>query len=433
MKKFKTSTGSGADIFTAKNIEFKEFKLANGLKCIFYRDDKNPIVNVTVGYKVGSKDEENGKKGIAHLFEHLMFQGSDNVKKNEHFEFVMKSGGVCNAFTSNDITVYFDRMPANNLEMALWLESDRMNSLDISEENLSNQKNVVIEEKKQHDENSPYGSTHEKIFKNLFRGSGYETAVIGEIDDINSFTLKEAKEFHYKYYSPQNSVLIISGDFEYEYAEKLIDKYFAGIRKDGVTERKINTVKELPEDTDVIVKDNVQLSALNLCWQTPKLGSDEFYPFEYFIQIIANKKSSRLYKKLVYEKKLLKSVRAVNYGFEDSGLLILNSLINPGTDPETIKKEILLSIEELAAKGCDPEEFNKVRNQIEFENTAKHLSIQTISLDTVFNYLYFKNVSRINTDVDKYLSVTNDDVISIINKYILGKHKLSLLYLPKDK
>ncbi|MEO8666772.1 MAG: pitrilysin family protein, partial [Ignavibacteria bacterium] len=231
MKRYKTATGSNTDLLTPqKSIDFREFDLPNGLHCILYKDNKNPIVNVTVGYKVGSKDEDENKKGIAHLFEHMMFQGSDNIQKNEHFKYVMKSGGICNAFTMQDVTVYYDLMPSNNLEMSLWLESERMNSLNISEDNLLNQKNVVIEEKKQVHDNAPYGTTFKNVFANVFRGSGYESAIIGEIEDIQSFSVKEATDFHNSYYSPENSVLIVAGDIDYDTAEKLIRKYFADIK-----------------------------------------------------------------------------------------------------------------------------------------------------------------------------------------------------------
>jgi len=432
LKKFKSSTGSNMDIIvSAKKIDFKEYDLPNGLHCILYKDNKNPVVNVTVGYKVGSKDEEADKKGIAHLFEHLMFQGSANVPKNEHFNHVMKSGGVCNAFTMNDATVYYDMMPANNLETALWLESDRMNSLDLTEENLTNQKNVVIEEKKQVFDNAPYGTTVQNIFKNVFQGSGYETSVIGEAEDIRSFTVNEALNFHNSYYSPGNSVLLVSGDFEYPDAEKLISKYFGGIKKDSVIDRKKNNIKELDKDIELEVYDNVQLPVLNLCYQIPKAGAPETYAFEYLTEVLANNKSSRLYKKLVYEKQLVKSITAGKYILEDKGILIISAMLNPGVSAEEIKNEIFSAIKELGEYGCTDDEFQMIKNQIEFQNTFKYLKVQKISIETIFNYLYFKDISRINDEIRKYLSVTKQDVINIVDKYMIKRNKLILTYLPK--
>ncbi|MBK8550586.1 MAG: insulinase family protein [Ignavibacteria bacterium] len=432
MKKYKTSLGSNTDaLLSGKKIDFKEYKLSNGLHCILYKDNINPIVNVTVGYKVGSKDEDVNKKGIAHLFEHMMFQGSDNIKKNEHFQYVMKSGGVCNAFTMNDATVYYEMMPANNLEIALWLESDRMNSLNISEENLTNQKNVVIEEKKQVYENAPYGSSFHNIFKNVFSGSNYESPVIGFTDDINSFTVEEAMNFHDTYYSPKNAVLMISGDINYTDAENLINKYFGNIEKNKDISRKENHIKEMKKDVELEVHDNVQLPVLNICFQTPKSGEKGNYAMEYLTEIIANNKSSRLYKKLVYEKQLVKYIKAFKYSLEDSGILIIKAMINPGANVGEIKNEIFQSINDLRENGLSDEEFQKIKNQIEFENTVKYLKIQNISVETIFNYLYFKNTGRINDEIQRYLSVTKQDVINAVNDYVLSKNKLVLTYLPK--
>ncbi len=430
MKKFKSSTGSSPEIFVSgKILDFTEFKLQNGLHCILFKDNRNPIVNVSVGYKVGSKDEDQNKRGIAHLFEHLMFQGSDNIKKNEHFKYVMKSGGLCNAFTMHDATIYYEMMPANQLEMAFWLESDRMNSLNLSEENLANQKNVVIEEKKQVNDNAPYGSSFHKIFKNVFAGSNYESAVIGEIDDINSFTLSEAHNFHNTYYSPGNAMLMIAGDFDYDSVEFLINKYFGNIKKDAEIIRKKNLIKDMETDIEAEVADNVQLPVLNICYQIPKSGEKDNYTIDYITEIIANNKSSRLYKTLVYEKQLVKSIKALKYSLEDGGILIIKTMINPGTDIELVKDEIFSALNELGNNGCTDEEFQKIKNQIEFEHTIKYLKIQNISIETIFNYLYFKNSGRINDEIQRYLSISKQDVINAVNKYILNKNKLILTYL----
>lgn len=432
MKKYKTSIGSNTDILIpGQKIDFREYDLDNGLHCVLYRDNRNPIVNVTVGYKVGSKDEEANKKGLAHLFEHLMFQGSENIPKNEHFQHVMKSGGVCNAFTMTDATVYYDMMPSGNLETALWLESDRMNSLNLTEENLENQKSVVIEEKKQVFDNAPYGTSMENIFANIFPGSGYETTTIGKTEDIKSFTVKDAVDFHNVYYSPHNSVLLISGDFEYATAENLIRKYFSGIKKDFIINRKKNVVKELQKDIELEVRDNVQLPVLNICYQTPESGNIADYALEYFMEVIANNKSSRLYRKLVYEKQLVKSINAVKFAMEDKGIMMISAMINPGVSVDEIREEIFFAVKDLAENGCTDKEFQMIKNQIEFQHTFKYLKIQNISVESIFNYLYFKNVSRINDEIRKYLSVTKQDVIKAVNDFMINKNKLILTYLPK--
>ncbi|HMQ70396.1 MAG TPA: pitrilysin family protein [Ignavibacteria bacterium] len=433
MKRFKSSTDeTSSQVNSSQKIELKEFRLPNGLQCYMFKDNFNPIINLSIGYKVGSKDETPSKRGLAHFFEHMMFQGSENVKKNEHFEYVMKSGGVCNAFTMYDGTVYYDVMPSNNLETALWLESDRMNSLNISEENMANQKSVVIEEKKQVTENVPYGTTNKNIFKLVFKDSGYEIPIIGEEDDINSFTVEEAKEFHGKYYSPGNAVLIVSGDIEYDNAEKLITKYFSGISKENNFKREKNVISEMTEDISMEVFENVKLPVLNLCYQIPGSGSKENYPLDYLVEIMASGKSSRLYKKLVYDQKLVKSIRIYPLTLQDAGVLIIKAMINPGSDIELVENEIYKELGLFASTGITDEEFEKVRNMIEFQFTIKHQKIDNIALESIINYLYHKDVNRINHEVENYLAVTKQDVQKSVENFILNKKRLKLTYLPEE-
>lgn len=422
---------SAGDIHNPE-ILFTEFDLPNNLHCILHNDSRIPVVNLFVAYDVGSKDEEQGKKGIAHLFEHLMFQGSENIKKNEHFGHILKSGGSCNAFTMQDATVYFDFMPSCNLDKALWLESDRMNSLDLTEENLENQKNVVIEEKKQRFENTPYGSLLPMVFENVFKDSNYESFTIGETEDIRSFSVREAVDFHRKYYSPGNAVLVLSGDFDPAKAETKIRKYFSGINKENHIIKKVNNISVIKEDADFTVCDNVQLPLLCIAWQLPGAGSEEDYRMEYFSEILANNKSSRLYRKLVYEQKLLKSVNADKIVLKDAGILMIHAELFPDSNIETAKKEIFNEINEIAVNGFTDYEFETIKNQIEFENTAKYLKLFQISLNAVFNYLNFKNISRINDEINKYLSVRKEDVVRSVNEYIINKKRISFLYLPKN-
>ncbi len=418
--------------FDESKIEFREFDLQNGLHCILSKDARNPIVNVIVGYQVGSKDEKVNKKGISHLFEHMMFQGSANIGKTEHFTYVNKAGGNCNAFTMNDATVYYDLMPSSELEMALWLESDRMNGINITEENLSNQKKVVIEEKMQSYDNAPYGTMYYNIMRNVFKDSKYESSVIGEVDDINSFTVNEAKKFHNEYYSPSNSVLIIAGDIDYDDATEKIHKYFSDITKNGNPEREANIVCPMKSNVELTLNDNVQLPLLNICWQIPKAGSFESYCFEYFLDMLANNRSSRLYQRLVYEKKLLKSIGGIKHDLQDAGVLMFRAMINPGVSPDEIRDEILKEIKNFAQNGCSEKEFQMIRNQIEFDNYSKYLTLQTLSLETVINYLYFRNVKRIYDEVDRYLSVQMKDIVNAVADYINDKNKLTLTYLPKN-
>lgn len=413
-------------------IKFEEFTLDNGLHCIMHKDNSNPIASVTVGYKVGSKDEKKGIHGIAHLFEHMMFQGSGNIKKNEHFGHVLKSGGSCNAFTMQDATVYFDTLPSNSLEIGLWLESDRMNSLNITFENLENQKSVVLEEKKQVFDNAPYGNMFNHIFRNLFPGSGYEHSVIGTEEDIRSFSVEGGINFHRTFYSPCNAVLVVAGDIDYSTTEKLVRKYFGGLRKNCDIPRRTNVI--VPVERNIVEDhfDNIQLPAINICYQVPPAGSHEEYALEYFADIMANSESSRLYKKFVYEEKLVRSLSIMNYPLEDKGALIIRAYVNPGIDINLVREKIMSEVNLFANESCTDMEFDKVRNGLEFGSTAKHLKVQNIAIETVFNQLNFDDAMRINEETDRYLSVKRNEVSEVIKKYVVDANSVVINYLPAN-
>lgn len=412
-------------------IDFVEFKLGNGLQCILHRDTLKPIVNITVGYKVGSRDEALEKKGVAHLFEHLMFQGSKNIKKGGHFDYVQRAGGYCNAFTNQDMTVYYETLPSNHLPTGLWLEADRMSEIDLSEENLQNQKNVVIQEKLQNYDNAPYGMALINILKILYKNSSYETATIGNESDINSFLKSEAEAFHFKYYSPANSAIVISGDIDYSETLHLIEKYFGKIHKSTSVEREIKLPEIFSEDRRLKIYDNIKLPVLYFCYPIPEVGSKEDYTFEYFASIIANDKSSRLYRNLVYDRKIVKSVNAIKYQFQHAGIFIISAVAFPGSDLDYIEKEIINEIEDFVRDGIKDKEYQKIKNKLDFGFNAKLSTLQNINMDLFSNWFFFNDAGRVNHNLERYLSVTKDDVVNSVRQYLFGSPKLLLTYLPK--
>lgn len=412
-------------------LDFVEFKLGNGLHCILHRDTLKPIVNITVGYKVGSRDESPGKRGVAHLFEHLMFQGSENIKKGEHFEFIQNAGGYCNAFTNQDMTVFHENLPSSQLATGLWLESDRMNTLDLSEENLTNQKNVVIQEKLQNYDNAPYGTAIINILRILFQNSSYETATIGNETDINSFSKNEAEDFHYNFYSPSNSALLVSGDINYSETLNLIEKYFGDINKSKNVVRIFNQPDLLTKDRRLKIYDNIRLPVLYFCYPIPEVGSKEEYTFEYFANIIANDKSSRLHKKLVYDKKLLKSVNAIKYQFQHAGIFIVSAVVFPDVDLQLVENEIQNEINSIVREGINDDEYEKIKNKLDFGFNAKHTTLSNISLDLFSNWFFFDDANMVNEVLNKYLSVSKDDIIDSVRRYMFCAPKLLLTYLPK--
>jgi predicted Zn-dependent peptidase len=412
-------------------IAIKEYKLGNGLKCIFYQNNKTPIVNIAVGYEVGSRYEKDGQKGIAHLFEHMMFQGSENVKKNQHFEIVQKCGGYCNAFTHNDFTIFHTRVTSNHLETILWLESERMNNLNIDETNLENQKNVVIEEKLSHYDNLPYGTAMSNILSNIFKGTPYQTPIIGIKEDIENITVDIAKEFYNTYYTPNRAAIAISGDIDVDKCIEKVEKYFGWINKKNSKVEELNFEVNCNKFKPKIVKDNVSLVALYLAFPIPPAGSREEYIWEYFVNSIANTKSSRLFKNLVYKKKYANSLFVLDYMLMKGGVMVINVLANQGIDIKLIEKEIFSEIDKLVNEGLTSKEFNTIRNKIEFTHLTKLYLVQYVNLSILTNWLMFRKPELINEEIEKYLSVTPDEILNAVKKYIRKECMFKLIYEPK--
>lgn len=413
-------------------LKFENFILNNGLEVYLNKNSANPIVNVTLGYKIGSKDEPEGKKGIAHLFEHLMFQGSENVRKMEHFGIVQECGGIANAYTMQDFTAYYDIVPSTHIETALWLESDRMISIDLSEENLENQKSVVIEEKKQRYDNEPYGTAIQKILENIFSNSGYSVSTIGIEKDILAFKTQEAIDFHKTYYSPSNAVLIISGDFDYSKTEIIVEKYFGSIDKPAKIKRKINRIEKYNKNEKINVNDNVSLKNIYLCWQAGLPGSVSEFAFDCFAEIFAGRKSSRLNIKLVRDEKVFKSITSALYQLQDGGVFIVSGMLNPGIDENYAKAKLIDEINLVLNEGISESEFEKARNLCSVNILNKLSSIKSISFDSMFDYMYFKNPSEIIKKFERLSSFNKEQLMNSLKKYLNDDKYFELIYLPKS-
>jgi len=412
---------------------FEEFSLPNKLHCVLHKNTSNPLVNVTLGYKVGAKDENPGQYGVAHLFEHLMFEGSKNIAKSEHQKIVMECGGRTNAFTMQDATVYYEDIPANFLETALWLESDRMLGINLTEENLENQKKVVLEEKLQRYDNAPYGTFLAKTMKSVFKGSLYEHTTIGEAEDIKNFSINDALDFHHTYYSPANAELLISGDIDIENTKTLIEKYFGGINKANGIIRKQNEFKELTENIEETIEDNVMLEKFYMSFKIPGAGSNEEFVLEYFTKLIFNNKSSKLYKLLVYDKMLLKSISSFKFSIQDAGVYIIIGTVNPGKSREEAQKIILDEIKAFSESDIKDYDMEKIKNELEFSQINKLISLNRINVAGVFNRLYFKDINKINEELSRYNSVTKEDLKITIKKYFTEAKRVTLNYIPKNK
>lgn len=416
------------------NLSYTKTKLKNGLEVIIHQDKSLPLVAVNIWYKVGSANEKPGKTGLAHLFEHMMFQGSENVAKEMHFKYIQEAGGILNGSTSFDRTNYYEKLPSNALEIALWLESDRMgfllNALD--ESKFENQKSVVINERLERYDNQPYGLAWELIVKNLFpKGHPYSWPTIGFKEDIESFTLDDVISFFKLFYSPSNATLVIAGDVDIQEAINLVEKYFGEIPQYETPPFPQTENFSLTENLYVEHKDNVQLPRLYLAFPTVKCYQPDDAEFEILSDILSGSKNSRLNKRLVFDEQIAQDVSAFQFSGKYGGMFIIVSTAKPGINLSELKKKIFEEISLIDSKGITEKEFLKTQNGIKSNFISALQNIDHIA-DHLNHYnFYLGEPNSFEFDINRYQSVKPDDNQRIAGK-LLSKNYLELNIIPKE-
>ena len=405
------------------NLLYEKYKLSNGLEVILYQDNSLPSIAVNIWYRVGSANEVNGKTGFAHLFEHMMFQGSENIPKEGHFRYIQEAGGNLNGSTSIDRTNYYETLPSNYLELALWLESDRMGFMlpGLTQEKLDNQKDVVMNERRQRYENQPYGLSWEILFSNLFAdGHPYSWPTIGWMDDIAKFELDDVRNFFKTYYVPNNATLVIGGNFEIESTKELVEKYFGGIQSGASIPEVIVEKQTLSEARKVIHKDNVQLPRIYLAWHTDKAFCDEDAVLDILSEILSSGKSSRFYKSLVFEKQIAQDVSSFQYSARLAGSFIVASTAKSGVELDTIKEVIFERIQDLIQNGISEEELLRSKNSVISSFVYSLQKLDTIT-DQMNHYnFYLGEPNSFSSDLARYEKVTAEEIINTAKKYLLN-------------
>ena len=417
------------------SLEYEKFSLGNGLQVILCPNNSFPNVAVNIWYKVGSANERPGKTGFAHLFEHMMFQGSENVGKEMHFKYIQEAGGILNGSTSMDRTNYYETLPQNGLELALWLESDRMGFLlpSMTEEKLENQKDVVMNERRQNYDNQPYGLAWELLFSNLFPPDHpYHWPTIGFMEDIKKFEMEDVRSFFRKYYSPTNASLVIAGNFKTNFATKLVEKYFSEIEGNN----KIPTVQTKNESLNEIKKiihyDNVQLKKIYFAWHSDHLYGDDDAALDVLADVLAGSKNTRLYRKLVHELELIQDVSAFQYSGKYNGIFFIVITLKPGTEEKTIKEEVKEVISELISKGISEKELLRAKNTYK---SSYIYSLQNLSnfANQVNNYNCNLNIpSSFLYDLDRYQKLVIEDIQKVAGKYLQNAF-VELTIVPQKK
>ena len=413
------------------NIKFTEYDLPNGLHVILHEDHTIPTVAISVLYHVGSKNEDPTRTGFAHFFEHLLFEGSDNISRGEYMKLVQNNGGVINANTSFDRTFYFETLPSNKLEQGLWMESERMLHAKIDDIGLETQRKVVKEEKKQRYENTPYGHLIEQIFKNSFTTHPYRWTPIGEAQYIDQASLPEFIDFYKLYYVPENATLSIGGDLNIEQAKAWIAKYFGTIPRGTKPIVRPTIVEPVQtEEKRVTYYDKVQLPAVVFAYHSPSQGTPDAYALEMLAKILSDGKSSRLQKQVVDKQQKAVAAGAFSFPSEDPGVAIMYGIANMGITPEDLEKSMNDEVENIVKAAVGAEELQKCKNQIENDFISKNQRVLGI-VETLADYhVYYGNTNLINTELERYMKVTVADMQAAAKKYFTKNNRLVLYYLP---
>ncbi len=421
-------------VFAQVNIKFVEYDLSNGLHVILHEDHSIPIVSQVVTYHVGSKNEKPDRTGFAHFFEHLMFEGSPNIPRGQFHKIVENAGGDLNAFTSFDETVYFITLPSNQLELAMWLESERMLQLKVDSIGIETQRGVVKEERKQSVDNRPYGSAWEQTFSHAYKVHPYRWTPIGSAQYIDKATYDEFREFYKSFYVPNNACLVIAGDIDVDKTKELVAKYYGDIPKGEGT---IFRPKEVEPAQTVEVRDtvydNIQLPAVIEAYHMPAQGTKDSYALAMLTNLLSGGESSRLNKRLVDKDKISLFVGTFPFDLEDPSLFFVLSVANFGKSPldveNTMQQEIVKTQDSLISE----EEFSKIRNLKETGFIEKNATVQGKAMQLANYYLFFGDANLINSEIQKFRAVTREDIQRVARQYLNPTNRTVLYYLPKTK
>ena len=417
----------------AQKIDFIEYDLENGLHVILHQDNSAPVVSTSVMYLVGSKEEDKGKTGFAHFFEHVLFTGSKNIKEGEWDKIVNANGGFYNANTGHDRTYYFNDFPSNKLELTLWIESERMLHPIITEKAIKTQQEVVKEEKRLR-ENQPYGNLFQVVSENLFKVHPYNNFIIGSMDDLSSASVDYYLEFNKKFHVPNNAALVVAGDIDIKKTKEMINKYFSDIPRGIDIPRDYPMEEEITSAIKVESFDkNIQIPAYLLAYRTPGHNEREAYVMEMISIYLSGGQSSKLYKKILDEKKLALQISSQNLSLEDYSVYFIFSLPMGETNMETILNEIDSEIELMQTDLISDKDFQKIQNIIENRFVSSNSTVAGIGNSLAHNYFFHDSTNHINTELGIYKSISKEEIREVAQRLLGKNQRLELKYLPENE
>ncbi len=427
-----SAAGAPPPTSSTVHIPLQETTLSNGLRVIFSIDHSAPTYSICITYDVGSRNERPGRTGFAHLFEHMMFEGSENVGKGEHVILIYNNGGDMNGTTNKDRTNYFETLPANQLDLGLFLEADRMRALAINQANLDNQRNAVQEERRLGVDNQPYGKTFEVLDEMAYDNPAYQHSTIGSMADLNAASVQDVAAFFKTYYAPNNAVLVLVGDFEPAEALAKVKKYFGEIpRQPAPPQPDMAEPKQAAERRKTIDDGFAQLPRLDIVYKVPQAETPDWYALDVLGDILVKGRSSRLYEELVEEKEVAVNLSGGPEESRGPSLFHLTALVRPGKDVAGVEKAIEADVERVKTEGVKQEEVDKVVMEDRTDLIREDESTLGRAVLIGQFAVYYHNPGLINTRIDNYHKVTPADVKRVAEQYLTQNNRTVLITMPK--
>jgi len=413
-------------------IKFESFDLPNGLHVILHQDNSNPLVAVSVLYHVGSKDEIPTRTGFAHFFEHLLFEGSENIGRGEYMQLIQSNGGALNANTSNDRTFYYEILPSNQLELGLWMESERMLHAKIDQVGVDTQREVVKEEKRQRVDNQPYASFLSEMFVRAFKQHNYRWVPIGSMDHLNAATLEEFMAFYKKYYVPNNATLSIAGDIDVAQTKAMITKYFGDIPAGATVQRP--SAYEPPLGGEIVdtIYDNIQIPAVFAGYRMVSETHPDTYALQMLTTALSDGPSSRFSKRMVDQDQNALQVAAFPFAMEHHGVFIALALANGATSTGTLMTTMEEEISKMQQEPLSEKEFTKLLNKVESDYVNRNSGVAGIAENLANYHVYYGDANLINTEIERFRTVTPADLQRVAQTYLKPENRVVLHYLPKS-
>ena len=419
---------------SAQSVSFQEYDLANGLHVILHQDNTAPVVTTSVMYHVGAKDEQPDRTGFAHFFEHLLFEGTKNIENGAWFSIVTENGGSNNANTTDDRTYYYEVFPSNNLELGLWMESERMLHPIIEQGGVDTQNEVVKEEKRLRVDNQPYGKFLENVKKHLFVNHPYRWTTIGEMDHLDAATLDEFLAFNKKFYVPNNAVLVVAGDIDIDKTKTMVEAYFGAIPRGADIERVSLTEEPIQEELKAEAFDsNIQIPAIITAYRTPSFKSRESRILDMISTYLSDGPSSKLYKRLVDEKKMALQSGAINIAQEDYGMYVIFGLPQGEFKLTDLISEMDDEILKIQNNLISERDYQKLLNKFENGFVSSNASVEGIANSLARYHMLYGDTNLINNEIDIYRSITREEIREVANKYLNTNQRLVLEYLPEPE